>query len=365
MKWRALRGPGSFIDRVLEQVRSGVSTVVATPLLVPTEFEDAIIEVLDRDRWNVKRCHFDSTDEPLMWLTDQLYLEPQSWVDWSVESLFEHLSPSQVVAVHGVTDANWDDWRAFLRDFEVASRRRASDERAVLLVFARGVPQKRLQIAGAALALEVWTGVLGELDALVYVDQQLRMSHDITRHHKLIVRQISAIALWDLELAEFLVDQPSSDLFDVLEVLQAAQKALRYRGFEVAAQWEQGGTDSFDGVELLHPFVLAARGDPDGELKRRLWAAQAAEILPLIELRRREIAKSLQRHIPCPFWIDSDRKVSALDELEIGSLAYATHTHRVAGDVRERVQWLADCRNALAHLQVLSASVALDSRLHE
>jgi hypothetical protein len=365
MKWRALPGPGSFINRVLEHVRSGVSTVVATPLLVPQAFEDAITSVLDQDRWSVQRCHFNSQQDPLTWLTDQLYFEPASWVDWSIESLFERLSPHQVIAIDGVTDVNWAAWRAFLRDFEVASRRRASDERAVLLLFARGVPQKRLQIAGAALALEVWAGVFGELDMLVYVDQQLRMSREAPRHHKLIVRQIAALALWDLELANVLVEHPSSDLFNVSDILQAARKALQHRGFEVAGSWEQGGIDSFDGVELVHPFVLIEQGDPRGELKRRLWTAQAAELLPLIELRRRDVARSLQRHIACPFWIDSDRKVNALDELEIGSLAYAAHTHKVAGQVRETVQWLADCRNALAHLQVLSAPMALDSRLHE
>ncbi len=365
MKWRALPGPGKFIGQVIEQIRGGVSTIVATPFLVPTDFEDAFTDVLDQDRWVVHRCHAESGGDPLAWLTEQLYIVPESWVEWSAESLFERLSPSQVIAIDGVTAESWDVWRAFLRDFEVASRRRASDERAVLLIFVRGVPQKRLQFSGAALSLQMWTGIIGELDTLVYVDQLIRQRGEVVRHHKLVVRQIAALALWDLELAEFLVERPSSESFDALNMMRVAKEKMERRGFEVENTWENGGTDKFDDQELLHPFVLIESADLRGELTRRLWAAQAAELLPVIEVRRLASAKSLQRHIPCPFWIDSNRKVDALDELEIGSLAYAAHTHKAPTEIREKVQWLADCRNALAHLKVLGASIALDPRLHE
>jgi hypothetical protein len=201
-------------------------------------------------------------------------------------------------------------------------------------------------------------------DTLVSVDQLVRHTREVTRHHKLIVRQIAALALWDLELAEFLVGQPVSELFDAPNVMRLAIEALKRRGFSIAATWEAGGADKFDDRELVHPFVLVEK-DPVGELTRRMWAAQAAELLPLIEVRRRASVNSLSRHIPCPFWIDSDRKVEALEELEIGSLAYAALTHKVPSEMRENVQWLAACRNALAHLQALDAAVALDSRLHE
>lgn len=131
------------------------------------------------------------------------------------------------------------------------------------------------------------------------------------------------------------------------------------------ANWEAGGVDSIDGVELSHPFVLLDQADPGGELRRRLWAAQAAELLPLIEMRRRDLAQGLARHVPCPFWIDGGkRQVRSLHELEIGSLAYVTQTHGVRGDLRDRAEWLARCRNTLAHLGLLGGADALDARLH-
>lgn len=364
MKWHALPGPTSFFNGVLDQIRRGVSTLVAAPSIVPVDFEKALVDVLHDDRWDVRRYSYDSSTDPLHWLTDCLYLEPPSWLNWSVESLFERLSSRLVIAVEGVTDSNWETWRVFLRDFELASRRRPSDERAVLLVFARGVPRKRLQVVDAALSVSIWSGVLSELDVLVYVDQSIRKRGSPQRHHRLIVRHISALALWDLELADFLVDQPHPDLFSFLPILQTGMEVLAGRRQRLGEGWEQGGSDIFDGAELEHPFRLVESGDPLEELKRRLWTAQAAELLPLIEVRRRQLAQALNRHIRCPFWISDDRKVDSLDELEIGSLAYAAIKHRVSGDARDNVEWLANCRNALAHLKVLDGRMALDRRLH-
>lgn len=365
MKWQNLPGPSSFIEGVLEKIRDGMSVAVDTPLLVPSGLEDAFVEPLAHDRWNVRRVTVDPTEDPLRCLTERLYFEPEQWVGWNVERLFGQLSPGHVIVIDGVTSLNWDAWRVFLRDFEVASRQRASDERALLLVFARGVQRKRFQVTGGALATCIWSGVFGELDTLIYVDQRLRGSRNLVRHHKLIVRQIAALALWDLDLADYLVNQPEGDIFDAEAVLRAGRVALRKEIEPMQANWEVGGVDSVDGVELSHPFVLLDQADPGGELRRRLWAAQAAELLPLIEMRRRELVKVLARHVPCPFWIDGGkRQVRSLDELEIGSLAYVTQTHSIPGNLRYRAEWLARCRNTLAHLGLLDSGDALSSRLH-
>jgi hypothetical protein len=347
---------------------------VASPIVVPAGFEQAFVDHLEHDHWRVNWITCDSDEDPLRWLTERLYLEPEQWVGWSVETMFTQLSPRQVVAIDGVTDSNWDAWRAFLRDFEVASRRRASDERAVLLVFAKGVSRRRLQLSGAALQLMEWSGVIRELDTMTFADQRLRGRRRPPRHHKLVVRQIAALALWDLDLAGYLAEQPEGDMFEIEAVLQAAKRSLGRDGSSMSASWEQGGLDVFDGLELVHPFLLVEQGDREGELKRRLWAAQAAELLPLIEVRRRELVKSLERHVTCPFWIDGKNKVGgqapvqvmvrSLDELEIGSLAYVTETQRVRDDLRDRAKWLASCRNTLAHLGVLNGKDALDARLH-
>ena len=318
------------------------------------------------------RLSFDSQEDPLEWLTESLYMEPDSWVGWNVERFIKGLSARQVIAIDGVTDSNWDRWRILLRNFEVASRQLPADDRPVLLIFARGIPQKRLGISGAACVLMTWLGKIGELDMLTYVDQRLRARRQPLRHHKLVVRQIAGLALWDLALADYLADQPENDLFEVDLVMSMARNALTSWGPEIGPSWERGGVEEFDRVLMLHPFVLHVQGDPTDELNRRVWTAQSAELLPLIEVRRRDLVKELERKIRCPFWIDrkiagqssTQEIVNSLDELEIGVLAHVIRVQNIRGEYREKAEWLSRCRNKLAHLNPLSGREALDSRLH-
>jgi len=364
IKWQALPGPARYIEEVIQHLRDGTHVVIAAPVFAYPLLERAFVEHLAHERWYKEHVSIDSNEDPLRCLTEKLYLEPEQWIGWSVEKLFSQIRPHYVIVIDGVTAENWDQWRLFLQEFEAVSRHSPSDERPVLLTIVRGVSQKRLQTKSVAATTIVWSGVFGELDALTYVDQQLRAYRKPARHHKLMVRQIAALALWDLELADYLVGQPEREVFNISGILKSARKALGCEGRVVEVNWESGGSDNFDGVELLHPFALLELGDPTKELNRRVWGAQASELLPLIEMRRRELARSLERHIPCPFWIDGTRQVGSLDELEIGSLAYATKTQGVKGELRDKAEWLASCRNTLAHLSSLDDASAMDSRLH-
>ena len=364
MKWPTLPGPANFISEVVGQLRDGISVIVAAPTHAPAEMAAVFSENLRRDRWSIETGTAGEQTDPLRWLTELLYLEPEQWVGWSVEKLFEQLPDGRAIVIDGVNASTWEPWRSFLMDFEVASRGHATGLRPVLLVVVRGVPRKRLQAPGAALALRTWHGVFGELDTIIYVDQRLRALQKRARHHKLLVRQIAALALWDLDLADFLLAQPEQDLFEPNTVLQAGRDALHREDSPIGAEWERGGVDQFDGVEMVHSFVLLDQGDQELELVRRLWSAQAAELLPLIELRRRELAKGLERHVKCPFWLGGDRQVRSLDELEIGPLAHVARTNAVDPALRDRADRLAEYRNTLAHLKLLGCGEALDSRLH-
>jgi hypothetical protein len=364
MKWETLPGPARYIEAILQHLRNGTHVVVGAPGNSHPYIERAFADYLAHDEWYRQCVTVDSSDEPLRYLTDRLYLSPEKWVGWNVEKLFGQIEPNTVILVDGLTSSNWESWRDFLHEFEAVSRQSPSHHRPTLLIIVRGVPQKELQMNGAAIATSICTGVFGELDALTYIDHRLRNGGVVVRHHKLLVRQIAALALWDLELADYLIEQPERDVFDIHRVLRSARKALGRDGNVFDDSWEAGGIDLFDGVELLHPFLLLDAGDPAAELSRRVWTVQAAELLPLIEVRRRELIRKLQRHIACPFTIDGTRKIHSLDELEIGSLAFLTQIQGIRGELRENAEWLAHCRNTLAHLRLLNDSEALDSRLH-
>lgn len=363
MKWQMLPGPASFFDSVIQLLRNGTSVIVAAPDRSASRIEDGICDLLSDDHWYVKRLAIKAQVDPLTLVTEGLYIEPDNWVQWSAEHLCQELGGNSVVVLEGIDSTAWDTWRVFLKEFEVASRQRPSDDRPLLLVVVKGVSPKHIQISGAALEVKHWVGVLSELDTLIFVDQLLRSRNKPAKHHKLIVRQISALALWDLDLATYLATQPETSLFNAVEVLQAARTELDRDCSLKEARWEKGGSDQIDGAEMTHPFVLVDKGDPGRELKRRLWTAQAAELLPLIEIRRRELLKGLERHLVCPFNLDG-YSVTSLEELEIGRLAYAAQKHRLNGELRDRAELLAGCRNKLAHLTALRSDEAMGSWMY-
>lgn len=363
MKWHALPGPTLFLDGVAQLLREGMSVLVAAPGRGTPQIGSGVRNLLDANRWHVQRYEVTTQQDPLMWITQQLYIEPDSWVRWNVEALCQQMDGGSVLVIEGVDATNWEAWRLFLKEFEVASRQRPSDDRPLLVVVVRGVAQKSLHLSGAALQVRQWIGVFGEYDTLVYVDQLLRSSRKPAKYHKLIVRQISALALWDLELADYLASQPEIVLFDVNAAIRAARAALDACSTLVDNTWEAGGSDQVDGAQMTHPFVLLEQGDPDRELKRRLWTAQAAELLPMIEIRRRELLRGLERQLACPFDLDGV-SIRSLDELEIGRLALATQRQGLKGDLRTRAEWLASCRNKLAHLTALNSADALDGRMY-
>ncbi|MEO3712377.1 hypothetical protein [Roseateles flavus] len=340
-----------------------MNVAVTAPSRGTPEIGAGVWDLLATQRWRVHRLVVSAPQDPLLWVTEQMYIEPESWIRWSVESLCQQLDSSSVLVIEGVDATNWDVWRVFLKEFEVASRQRPSDDRPLFLVVVRGVAQKCLHLSGAALEVRQWIDVLGEYDTLIYVDQLLRSSRKPPKHHKLMVRQISALALWDLGLAEYLAAQPESILFDVDAVLKAARAALDNNAMLKDEAWEVGGSDQVDGARMTHPFVLVEKGDPERELWRRLWTAQAAELLPMIEVRRRELLKGLERHLVCPFDLGGIQ-VRSLDELEIGRLAFAAQKQGLRGELRTRAEWLADCRNKLAHLTALNDVDALDARMY-
>jgi hypothetical protein len=364
MKWQTLPGPAFFLDKVVQLLRDGMSVVVAAPRRGAPEIGTGVCDLLlAAQHWRVQQLAVSTQQDPLLLVTEQMYIEPESWVRWSVESLCQQMDGNSVLVIDGVDATNWDAWRIFLKEFEVASRQRPSDDRPLLMVVVRGVAQKSLHLSGAALEVRQWSDVVGEYDSLIYVDQLLRSSRKPPKYHKLMVRQISALALWDLDLAGYLASQPERVLFDVLTVLKAARAALDMNLTLKDEAWEAGGSDYVDGAEMTHPFVLVEKGDPGRELSRRLWTAQAAELLPMIEMRRRELLKGLERHMICPFDLDGV-PVTSLDELEIGRLAFAAQRHGLRGDLRTRAEWLAGCRNKLAHLTALKSVDALDARMY-
>jgi hypothetical protein len=316
---------------------------------------------LHDEGWRVAGPVVDDASDPVDQMFASLGLDDGGASRRSVSLLRQRLEPGQAVLVRGVGPAGWPAWKRMLEEYEVASRGVSSFDRPLLVVLTEGVPMSALPGRAAALKVLPWQDVVGELDVLLYATNTLRERGTLDHQSKLVARIIGRLALWDLTLADNLLDQRPAELFRPAEIVRFASAAAEYAP-QLQLNWESGGLQRFDGVELAHPFLILAGGDRSGELAMRIWAAQAAEILPALELHRRELARRMRTMIAVPLHL-GDEQFFDLDDLEIGQLAHLAVTRRLSLSIRQTADKWRRLRNKLAHLEVLEASDALDAEL--
>jgi len=297
---------------------------------------------------------------PLDELYAELHLEDDPSSRRSVASLIKAFDSKRVIVVTGLTIPHWPAWQRFLDDYSNASRALPMFDRTLLLAIATGVPKGRLPAKAPVLRPLVWDGVVGEADVFSYVTQAWRSrGRPIDAQAKLMARIITRLALWDFDLADRLLTLDPRILFDPDAALRAAIE--RDPAYErLGDTWEEGGSAQFDGDEMRHAVALLRLGDRDTELSMRLWAAQAAELLPALELNRRHLAKRMKdARLPLPVTLNGET-IHDPGDIEIGPLLRLAREYRVPRDIVRLAEkyWL--LRNKLAHLEPLSADEALD-----
>jgi len=278
----------------------------------------------------------------------------------SVAALLAGIESKRVIMVTGVGALQWPAWQLFLNDFAHVSRSFSAMDRTQLLLITAGVPKTKLPKKAPALIAFIWDGVVGEADVFSYVTQALRQKGiRIDAQAKLSARIITRLALWDFDLVDHLVKLDARELFDPSAVVCAAcnnMAALQQLG----NTWEEGGLAEFDGEPLKHAAAILKEDDPQGELAMRLWAAQAAELLPALEIKRRQLANRMKAaRMPLPIRLN-DELIHDLADVEIGSLLHLARTHRLPRDIQRIAEKFKGLRNKLAHLCPLEAEEALD-----
>ncbi len=359
-RW-SLPGPAHFLRQAAEALREGQNLVLATPVHALGSMCGALEHHLHHEGWRVAGPVADDASDPVDQLFASLGLDDGGASRRSVSLLRQRLEPGQAVLVRGVGPAGWPAWKRMLEEYEVASRGVSSFDRPLLVVLTEGVPMSALPGRAAALKVLPWQDVVGELDVLLYVTNALRERGTLDHQSKLVARIIGRLALWDLALADTLLEQRPAALFHPAEIVRLTSTVAEYAP-QLQMNWESGGLQQFDGVELAHPFLVLAGGDRSGQLAMRIWAAQAAEILPALELHRRELAHRMGTMVSVPFHL-GDEQIFDLDDLEIGQLAHLAAARRLSHAIRQTAEKWRRLRNKLAHLEVLEASDALDAEL--
>lgn len=358
-RW-SLPGPAGFIAEVVDALRDGANVVVGVPLPVRAEMSSMLEDQLVNESWRVARTADTSELSPLDQLHETLEVDDDPSSRRSIASLMASIRSKHIVIVSGVETSQWPAWKLFLDDYANASRAVMTIDRTQLLMIAAGVPARQLPSKAPALTPLIWNGVVGEADVFGYAIQSWRDKGGIIdAKAKLVARIISRLALWDFDLIDRLLGVDPRDLFDPkAAVLAAAAGDSTMQHLD--ALWEKGGLAEFDGEEFQHALTLARDGDPKGELAMRLWAAQASELLPALEIKRRQLAqrmKDARLKLPVPL---NGEMIHDLLDIEIGPLLRIAREHRLPSDIVRVAEKYWRLRNKLAHLRPLSASEALD-----
>lgn len=362
-RW-SLPGPAAFLRQALDALADWSNLVIACPCVDVVEVHDGLERALRHwgREWRVGGPLPATTAHPIDVLADALDLRREGDALLTPAALVERLRDYDIVLVQGLDAGNWHAWRTFLVEYEQAVRGVSAFQRTVLVAVVGGVPKEQMCKRAPALRTLAWDGVVGELDVLTYVAMsRRRRGAAVDRRERLISRMVCRLAAGDLSLAEALIGLEDRQLFDATAAVRQTGITRRQQG--QPNRWEMGELATVDGEPVVHSAVLARDGDGEGVLSMRLWAAQAAEILPALEINRRWLAQRMRASgLRMPVQL-GDQIVDDVDNLEIGQLAFLARQKRLSSDIQRLASKWRHVRNKLAHLEPLSADEALDQEL--
>jgi hypothetical protein len=299
--------------------------------------------------------------QPIDTLFDALRLEAGPHAERDCRLLLQRLDQTDIVVVEDVGPDDWPRWRDFAAEYERLSRNVDKYERPLLLLLAHGVPVAQLGLPAPALKICVLDHVVSEIDMLVYADMLLRQAGLAGTRRRLAAAAIARVAAWDTRVADLLGTLPVEELFAPQQALASMAAEMGWQAEDVPV-WERGTLASIDGRQHVHAALLALN-DGRNELETRLWSAQAAIILPLVEQHRKAIVERIRHRLQMPRTVGGVQVIDPFD-LEIAELGRAAQQARVEWAVTDRIARLRYVRNRLAHLELLAPSDALDPALH-
>lgn len=276
--------------------------------------------------------------------------------------LCELMQPSQVCMVEGVGAGQWALWREFLVDFTRATQAKPTGERPMLVVLINGVGPEALKLNAPSAKVVLFDDVVNEIDALTYALERVEASpvaDNLSSRRKLVMAtMVAKIALWDLDLADRLVELGELGVHQPGQLLDAVWREYPWSQAGSQPQWANGQKAKMWGISTLHS-VQATESSPI-TIDKRLWSGQAAQLMPLIEVIRAANLNRCARYVNLPVPTTAGM-CHQIEDMEIGALA---HYIRICKDADPQLVYLlntlATARNLLAHATPLEPHMAVE-----
>jgi hypothetical protein len=358
MRFWQMPGPAGFLDNVVLSTSEGLSVVIAAPAVAAGDLESALLE---RMRHRVIDCvHVQRSGTPVLQVARAIGIDGEANdIDWLFGQ--NRFTGADLVCLQGITRNEWPTWRQFFSDYDGLSKDQPPDQRPKLLAVLKGMELPKEVTSSVTYRSYRWAGAVSELDMTLYVMDRLPPQLATEGARLLAASVVAKIALGDVDLAELLAERSLSEIWQPEALLR--EWSARY-GWTVATKkdWTAGTVYRVHGRDEVHS-ALAVLDETGTVIQGRIWAAQAAILLPSIERERLRLVSRARQFLRPPFVLSDGESIADPELLEIGPLAREMRTRRAPREVVQRAFQLKGLRNKLAHMVRLSVDESLNSGL--
>jgi hypothetical protein len=356
LSWWDIPGPGRFVRRVENDLRDRVNVVAALPAGAGRDWFSFFRRHWADGQESMEVLHVDGDGRaPLDILGEAFTTNPARTT--SLGALVgEGAFRGQTVGVLLEDTPSVQAWSDFLVAYERECRLIDPLDRAVLLVATEGAGPQLLPPPETHLRVHVYDGYARPHDCYMYAWVLLGAEEKQAWRTELKMALCAQLAQWDPRLCEELSDR---DIGSILRrgtsvgALPAGQDA--HAADDPDEGWARGVLQRIDGATVFHSGWVA----PDTasrEFERRVWAAQVQVVFPLIEQLRRQAIDRYGSRFRMPVQVGDNEFVSDPYELEIAMVRQiVSRLSGVPRNVVRRLEQAYDFRNALAHLEPLTA----------
>jgi hypothetical protein len=397
-RW-SLPGPSRFIGRLLDELRAGRQVIIVLPRSGAAGDVIAVSEErLGRQR-RVDRLNLGSEDA--MRLEPQLLALRQS-MRLDVDGEDSVLSTSRLLAaglraarrglivdVRSATDEDLARWGRSLDEYAAESKNLQGAGPEGLVTVCHAEQLTALPKPDVVVRHQWWWGVIDRLDVLVSLQSRRPSGPDADIRLGMVVE----LAGFDLDLAEHLLQEWDGSLALLPDLLRDfgarigrfptdgdASPPFRLDLGRAEAggavpvllrpHWDAGTVELWDSAPVWHRSVLAdvarTAADAQREIRRLVWRAQVAMLLPSVEFARHAIARGAAREVqrmgpgsPLRKRYPTDASIERLDYDDLGKLLgglRSGHRRKEVTKVFGELRWF---RNEIAHVNPLEPANVL------
>lgn len=358
----SLPGSQRFVTDAVAEIRSGRSLLIRCSRLADTNPVIQISRVLTESGYDSYDIDVAGEGAPAIKVCRALGLPRES--GFSISKLFESEAFRRApLLLADLKLYDCRDWFDFLNAFELRAKSvDAYDRPRFVLRVTCNVDEVPSSLSdGQVVSQRQWNGITSELDTAILITRKV-MERELKPHQRrLLVAWVAQLALWDTELIDWLLALPLARLAMPKEAL-CEYGQLKGWANQRFTSWLEGTRNYYDGSDRRHSAWLALN-DGGNELDRRLWAAQASVVLPLLDQHRRALIRESMGYLKPTL-----RGIASLDdalEMEFNELHNRLVQVIAPRSLQEKGRRLREHRNCLSHQRVIAFDQLFFSSLLE